>query len=116
VPCDVSDAVKDLSLYRCPVYKTSLRRGTLSTTGHSTNYVVSLELASDKPTDYWCVVWQDAGVGEADECGSGCDAVWRCCASSTIERPWCGCISKWMERTLFLLLWNQKSVKLQVSW
>lgn len=39
--------------YDCPVYKTSLRRGTLSTTGHSTNYVMSMYLETREASKYW---------------------------------------------------------------
>jgi dynein heavy chain len=40
-------------LYDCPVYKTLTRAGTLSTTGHSTNYVLMLELPSDQEQSFW---------------------------------------------------------------
>lgn len=40
-------------LYECPTYKTLVRAGTLSTTGHSTNYVMTIELATHKPQTHW---------------------------------------------------------------
>ncbi|XP_034630816.1 dynein heavy chain 6, axonemal [Trachemys scripta elegans] len=41
------------SLYQSPLYKTGARAGTLSTTGHSTNFVVTVLLPSKRPSDYW---------------------------------------------------------------
>jgi dynein heavy chain len=40
-------------LYECPVFKTSIRAGVLSTTGHSTNYILSVALPSTQPSNYW---------------------------------------------------------------
>jgi len=45
--------------YRCPCYKVVSRKGTLLTTGHSTNFVLYIELATDTIVDKWI----KAGVG-----------------------------------------------------
>ncbi|KAL4487471.1 hypothetical protein ABPG72_006991 [Tetrahymena utriculariae] len=40
--------------YACPVYKTSVRAGVLSTTGQSTNYVLTVDVPSiDQNPDFW---------------------------------------------------------------
>merc|ERR1712070_643546 len=39
--------------YECPFYKTNIRAGTLSTTGHSTNHVCNFDLPSQEDPGHW---------------------------------------------------------------
>ena len=40
-------------VYVCPAYKTLRRAGVLSTTGHSTNFVVYIEIPTKEPQSKW---------------------------------------------------------------
>ena len=39
--------------YHCPVYKTTVRAGVLSTTGQSTNYILAVDLPTEEAPEFW---------------------------------------------------------------
>lgn len=39
--------------YQCPIYKTSVRAGVLSTTGASTNFILSIDLPTEEAPEVW---------------------------------------------------------------
>lgn len=51
-PCQKED-LREYECYECPVYKTGDRRGILSTTGHSTNFVMFIKIPSVLSQAHW---------------------------------------------------------------
>lgn len=51
-PCEI-DLLRARDRYECPLYITSARFGILKTTGHSTNYVLSILVDTDYPVSHW---------------------------------------------------------------
>ena len=56
IPCE-NHVLNEDKYYNCPLYKTSVRAGVLSTTGQSTNYILPIELQTtnhdNKKSNYW---------------------------------------------------------------
>ena len=52
-PERTADIPNDVIFCSVPVYKTAVRRGTLTTTGHSSNYVITINLPSLEQETYW---------------------------------------------------------------
>ena len=51
-PCKTEE-IKDIKTYDCPIYKTSIRKGVLMTTGHSTNFVLKLRIPTQVDPAHW---------------------------------------------------------------
>jgi len=52
LPAEIKN-FREFKNYNCPMYKTSARRGILSTTGHSTNFVMDVRVPSDQHDSHW---------------------------------------------------------------
>lgn len=51
-PCEVA-LIFIGDRYECPLYITSARFGVLKTTGHSSNYILSIFIDTDYPVSHW---------------------------------------------------------------
>jgi dynein heavy chain len=51
-PVDVNEPVGN-GCFECPLYKTSVRKGELSTTGHSTNFVCFFQIPTEIDPNHW---------------------------------------------------------------
>lgn len=51
-PCKMAFILTE-NRYECPLYITSARFGILKTTGHSSNYIISILLYTDRPVSHW---------------------------------------------------------------
>ena len=51
-PTKVEDMLEEQT-YKYPVYRTADRRGVLATTGHSTNFLIMMDLPTDQKEDHW---------------------------------------------------------------
>lgn len=52
IPIKKEDLKLD-NVYLCPMYKTAERKGTLSTTGHSTNFVIAVWISTKQQPEHW---------------------------------------------------------------
>lgn len=52
IPCKMTE-LSVFPCYNCPCYKVASRKGTLSTTGHSTNFVMFIRINSGDPNELW---------------------------------------------------------------
>lgn len=48
-----TESIPEPGDYSMPLYKTSERAGLLSTTGHSTNYILSIDCPTAQKSQYW---------------------------------------------------------------
>lgn len=49
----VENYSQDPEEYACPIYKTSVRAGVLSTTGQSTDFIIDAQLPTRQPPTHW---------------------------------------------------------------